>query len=71
MTQDTYRGWNVNFDYPPIPIRSADWSATSPDYDVDYNDEDGFFVFAGQQVHAATREELIAEIDAAIAEQGE
>lgn len=62
----TYRGWNVHYDYPPIPIRSADWSATSPDYDVDC-DEDGFHVCAGQQVQAATYDELVAEIDAAIA----
>lgn len=66
----TYRGWNVHYDNPPIPIRSMDWSATSPDYDVDC-DEDGFFVCAGQQVHAATYDELIAEIDAHIAEQGQ
>jgi len=63
----TYRGWNVNYDYPPIPIRSADWSATSPDYDVDC-DEDGFHVCSGQQVHAATYEALCAEIDAVIEE---
>lgn len=35
----TYRGWNVHYDNPPIPIRSADWSATSPDYDVDCDSE--------------------------------
>ena len=63
---DTYRGWKIHYDYPPIPLRSLDWSATSPDYDVDYNDEDGFVVCGGQQVHAATREALIGEIDAAI-----
>src|SRR3546814_18663100 len=63
----TYRGWNVHYDNPPIPIRSADWSATSPDYDVDC-DEDGFHVCGGQQVHAATYDELVKEIDAAIEE---
>lgn len=62
-----YRGWNVHYDHPPIPIRSMDWSATSPDYDVDC-DEDGFFVCSGQQVHAATYDALCAEIDAAIEE---
>lgn len=28
--------------YPPIPIRSMDWSATTDDYDADC-DQDGFF----------------------------
>lgn len=63
----TYRGWLISFDYPPIPVRDHDWSATSPDYDCDC-DEDGFFVCGGQQVHAPTRETLLAEIDAAILE---
>ncbi|MBK6414140.1 hypothetical protein [Sphingopyxis sp.] len=63
----TYRGWNVHYDHPPIPIRSADWSATSPDYDVDC-DQDGFFACAGQQVHAATYADLVSEIDAAISD---
>lgn len=62
-----YRGWNVHYDNPPIPLRSMDWSATSPDYDVDC-DEDGFHVCAGQQVHAATYDELVKEIDAVIEE---
>ncbi len=61
----TYRGWNVHYDNPPIPIRSMDWSATSPDYDVDC-DDGVFVVCAGQQVHAATYDELVKEIDAAI-----
>lgn len=34
---------STNFDYPPIPIRSMDWSAVDDDtYDCDC-DEDGFF----------------------------
>ena len=65
---DTYKGWHISFDMKPIPHRGCDWTATSPDYDVDC-DQDGFFVAGGQQVHAATRDELIAEIDAA--ESGE
>lgn len=67
MTARTYRGWAVSNDYPPIPVRDFDWSATSPDYDADC-DSDGFFRCAGQQVHAATYEQLTAEIDAAIEE---
>lgn len=63
----TYRGWNVHYDHPPIPIRSMDWSATSPDYDVDC-DDGVFVVCAGQQVHAETYEGICFEIDVAIAE---
>lgn len=62
---DTYRGWLISFDYPPIPTREFDWSATSPDYDCD-GDSEGFTRCAGQVVHAATRDALIDEIDAAI-----
>lgn len=69
MTARTYRGWAVSYDYPPIPFRDMDWSATSPDYDCDNSDDGGFFRCAGQQVHAATYEQLTAEIDAAIEEQ--
>lgn len=32
----------TEFVYPPIPVRSFDWSATYDDYDVDC-DGDGFF----------------------------
>lgn len=62
-----YRGWMISFDNPPIPMRDFDWSATSPDYDVDC-DGDGFFVCSGQQVHAVSRDALLREIDAAILE---
>lgn len=61
----TYRGWNVHFDNPPIPLRSMYWSATSPDYDVDCEDGE-FVVCAGHQVHAETYEGIVAEIDAHI-----
>ncbi len=64
MTKN-YKGWNISFDYPPIPVRDFDWSATSPDYDCD-GDSEGFHCCAGQAVHAATLEDLYAEIDAAI-----
>lgn len=62
---DTYRGWTISFDFPPIPCREFDWSATSPDYDCDC-DGDGFFQCAGEIVHARTREQLIEAIDAEI-----
>lgn len=64
----TYQGWDVSYSPAPIPVRDFDWTATSPDYDVDC-DQDGFFRCGGAQVHAPTFEKLCAEIDAAIAEQ--
>ena len=51
---DTYRGWQISYDYPPIPIRDFDWSATSPDYDGEGDD---------RIVHARTREAVMREID--------
>jgi hypothetical protein len=59
---DIYKGWTISHERPPIPIRCHDWVATGPNYDCDYNDEDGF-VSNGEMVHAATREALITEID--------
>jgi hypothetical protein len=55
---DRYKGWLVSFDHPPIPCRQFDWSATHPDYDgaEDSNDE--------RVIQAATRDELVAAIDA-------
>lgn len=58
MPADTYRGWLISYDYPPIPCRNFDWSATHPDYDgaEDANDN--------RHVAASTREGVMAEIDA-------
>jgi hypothetical protein len=64
---ETYRTWNVDYDPMPIPLRGFEWTATSPDFDADC-DEDGFFVCAGQQVSAATLKDLMVEIDCAIME---
>ncbi len=64
----THRGWTISFDYPPIPCRNFDWSATHPDYDCDC-DSDGFYCVAGAIVHGRTREDVIAEIDAWYDEQ--
>lgn len=66
MKPDTYRGWSISFNPPPIPLRSHDWRAHHPDYDA-WTD-DGYWTDNGKKVHAATREELIAEIDAWIEE---
>lgn len=59
---DTYRGWTITFDPPPIPVRNCDWQATGPDYDA-WQDGDGW-CDNGQKAFAGTREGLIAEIDA-------
>lgn len=64
--QWTYKGWSISFDAKPIPSRAFDWSAVSPDYDCDC-DQDGFFCVAGGQVRAATYEELLVEIEDFIA----
>ena len=52
-----YRGWQISFDYPPIPCRDFDWSATHPDYDgaEDANDN--------HVVHGRTRRMVLDEID--------
>lgn len=58
---DTYRGWTISYDHPPIPFRDFDWSACGPNYDASWNG-DGH-VDNGEKVHAANREDLIREID--------
>ena len=66
---DTYRNWRIDHD-PRALHPSFAWTATSPEYDCDW-DQDGFFCSSGHYTSAATREELIAEIDAIIEEAGE
>lgn len=63
LTRDqwSYKGWSISFDLPPVPIRSFDWEARSPDFDVDV---DG--IVSGQRVYAATYEDLLQEIEDAI-----
>ena len=51
----------TNFDYPPIPVRSFDWSAIDEDtYDCDC-DQDGFFSLSPIG-HGATEAEAIADL---------
>lgn len=57
--RDVHKRWSISFDYPPIPIRDADWSATHPNFDG-FDDN--------RYVQAATREALIEAIDEWIAE---
>jgi hypothetical protein len=68
MTPDTYRGWSISFDPPPIPTRSFDWCATGPNFDASWEGEEDGYVSNGQQVFAASREEVKAEVDAWIEE---
>lgn len=63
MSAKTYRGWSINYDPKPIPIRSFDWQATHPDYDASWEGEEDGWVDNGLKCSAATLEELHAEID--------
>ena len=65
---ETYKGWSIWADYPPIPSRQFDWCATSPDFDAEY-DEGQLICVSGEQVHAATYEDLLQAIDDAIGEE--
>ncbi len=64
---DTYRGWSIHYDPPPIPWRGADWRATGPNYDA-WTEGEGEWADNGEKAEAPTREALIAEIDARITE---
>lgn len=67
---ENYKGWSISFDMKPIPTRNFDWTAISPDFDADY-DGDGFYISSGHQVHGASHEELLREIDAVIIDSGD
>ncbi|RYG88586.1 MAG: hypothetical protein EON59_04055 [Alphaproteobacteria bacterium] len=67
VTPNMHRGWRISFDFPPIPCRDFDWSATSPDYDADC-DGDGFYQCAGHIVHGRTRDDVVEAINAWFAE---
>lgn len=60
-----HRGWLINCDFPPIPVRDFDWTATHPNYDASYEGPEDGWVDNGLKVHAATYKELLAEIDLA------
>ena len=51
----------TNHDYPPIPIRSMDWSATSPDFDADWRGEEDGWVAFHPIGHGRTEQEAIAD----------
>ena len=51
---------HTSFDYPPIPVRSFDWSAVTDNYDCDC-DQDGFFSSCPIG-HGATEQEAINDL---------
>jgi len=51
---------HTSFDYPPIPVRSFDWSAVTDNYDCDC-DQDGFFSTCPIG-HGATEDDAIADL---------
>lgn len=61
----THRGWKISVDLKPIPCREFDWEAIHPDYDASWEGEEDGWVDNGLKVHAATYEDLLAEIDMA------
>lgn len=63
QASNTYRGWLISFDCPPIPWREFDWSATHPDYDGAHDAHDY------RVVRGRTRGDVIAAIDAWYDEQ--
>ena len=67
MTAWNHKGWSISIDPKPIPSRQFDWSATSPDYDVDV-DDGGTVICSGEVLYAATYEDLLQEIEDYLAE---
>lgn len=71
LASDTHRGWLIGHDYPPIPWRNFDWTATSPDFDASYEGPEDGWVESGTIFHGASREAVIAQVDAWLAEEVE
>lgn len=59
--QKEYKGWEIRFDPPPIPVRDFDWVAIHPQYEG--WQEDGRYVSNGMIVNAPNYDALITEID--------
>lgn len=62
-TPDSYRGWRVDYDPKPIPLRHDDWTATHPNYDASWEGEEDGWRDNGLKASAATYEALCEEID--------
>lgn len=59
-----YRGWSVDYDPKPIPIRDFDWTATHPDYDASWEGDQEGWVDNSLKAAAGSYGELCEEIDA-------
>ena len=57
---ETYKGWDISYAPPPIPVRSFDWTATHKDYEAWM--EDGDWQHNGLCLHAPNRSELLQAI---------
>ena len=60
---DTYRGWNLSFEY-------GYHTATHPDFDASYEGPEDGWVGSHPTLQGRTPEELRSEIDAWFEEQG-
>lgn len=61
MLKETHKGWDIQFNPPPIPVRDFDWVAIHPDYEGWM--QDGDYVSNGLIVHAPNKTELIKAIE--------
>lgn len=58
---EVYKGWDIRHNANAF-IDEQTYVATSPDYDVDC-DQDGFFVCGGIALYSETLDDLKAQID--------
>jgi hypothetical protein len=62
-----YRGWWIQYDPPPIPVRGMDWQYHHDDFDASWEGEEDGYVGNGLCGHAASLAEAMAEIDERLA----
>ena len=63
---DTYTAsdgskWHLSHDFPPIPVRSCDWSATHDDYDGAPDAGDNRSVMGATRAEACKAVEVLLE----------
>lgn len=58
---EKHKGWEVQFNPPPIPVRDFDWVAIHPDYEGWM--QDGDYVSNDLIVHAPNKTSLLQAID--------
>jgi len=64
MGSESYRGWHIAYDPPPIPVRTCDWQFWHDDFDGAEDSGDNRYG------HASSLEAAKAEIDAWEADHG-